>query len=224
MPDGPPVRFRWRRALHEVAAFEGPERIAAALVAARGRADPRLFPRRGYCRPPLLALPRRPLGPRDGAGRDGSCTGCSGDAPRASPVTGEVGNPFSRSTGEGGASGRRDERRSSDGRWRRMRAVGIAMPCAATPLSAKSALADARAPTDAERQLGSPCGRRMQPLKFAVGAVAARSSTFSGSLIGSVVEADGAQQAESLATSPSDGWHCRATRPDPDHAPQNNPI
>lgn len=27
-PDGPPLRFRWRRALHEVAAFEGPERIA----------------------------------------------------------------------------------------------------------------------------------------------------------------------------------------------------
>jgi protein ImuB len=27
-PDGPPLRFRWRRALHEVAAYEGPERIA----------------------------------------------------------------------------------------------------------------------------------------------------------------------------------------------------
>jgi protein ImuB len=27
-PDGPPLRFRWRRALHEVVAFEGPERIA----------------------------------------------------------------------------------------------------------------------------------------------------------------------------------------------------
>lgn len=27
-PDGPPLRFRWRRALHEIAAFEGPERIA----------------------------------------------------------------------------------------------------------------------------------------------------------------------------------------------------
>ena len=27
-PDGPPLRFRWRRALHETAAFEGPERIA----------------------------------------------------------------------------------------------------------------------------------------------------------------------------------------------------
>ncbi|CAN5130301.1 DNA polymerase Y family protein [soil metagenome] len=29
VPDGPPRRFRWRRALHEVARFEGPERIAA---------------------------------------------------------------------------------------------------------------------------------------------------------------------------------------------------
>lgn len=28
VPDGPPVRFRWRRALHEVTAAEGPERIA----------------------------------------------------------------------------------------------------------------------------------------------------------------------------------------------------
>ena len=28
MPDGPPLRFRWRRAAHEVARAEGPERIA----------------------------------------------------------------------------------------------------------------------------------------------------------------------------------------------------
>ncbi len=28
VPDGPPLRFRWRRAMHEVIAFEGPERIA----------------------------------------------------------------------------------------------------------------------------------------------------------------------------------------------------
>ncbi len=28
-PDGPPLKFRWRRVLHEVVAFEGPERIAA---------------------------------------------------------------------------------------------------------------------------------------------------------------------------------------------------
>lgn len=29
VPDGPPLRFRWRRVLHEVAHAEGPERIAA---------------------------------------------------------------------------------------------------------------------------------------------------------------------------------------------------
>lgn len=28
VPDGPPIRFRWRHVLHEVAAVEGPERIA----------------------------------------------------------------------------------------------------------------------------------------------------------------------------------------------------
>ena len=27
MPDGPPLRFRWRHVLHQVAAIEGPERI-----------------------------------------------------------------------------------------------------------------------------------------------------------------------------------------------------
>jgi protein ImuB len=30
VPDGPPVRFRWRRALHEVVSAEGPERIEGA--------------------------------------------------------------------------------------------------------------------------------------------------------------------------------------------------
>ena len=29
VPDGPPLRFRWRRLVHDVAAIEGPERIAA---------------------------------------------------------------------------------------------------------------------------------------------------------------------------------------------------
>jgi protein ImuB len=29
IPDGPPLRFRWRRVLHEIVAIEGPERIAA---------------------------------------------------------------------------------------------------------------------------------------------------------------------------------------------------
>ncbi len=30
VPDGPPLRFRWRRVLHETMAYEGPERIAAS--------------------------------------------------------------------------------------------------------------------------------------------------------------------------------------------------
>ena len=48
VPDGPPVRFRWRRALYHVARAEGPERIAAEWW--RDGSDephPRLFPRRG---------------------------------------------------------------------------------------------------------------------------------------------------------------------------------
>jgi protein ImuB len=42
VPDGPPVRFRWRRALHEVIAAEGPERIEGAWWsehAGQARAD-----------------------------------------------------------------------------------------------------------------------------------------------------------------------------------------
>jgi protein ImuB len=38
VPDGPPLRFRWRRVLHNVAAIEGPERIAAPWW--RGEAMP----------------------------------------------------------------------------------------------------------------------------------------------------------------------------------------
>ena len=68
VPDGPPLRFRWRRVLHDVAAIEGPERIAAPWWRRAERADARLFPRRGFSRPPLLALSRRALWPRDGAG------------------------------------------------------------------------------------------------------------------------------------------------------------
>jgi protein ImuB len=44
IPDGPPLRFRWRRVLHEVAAIEGPERIAAQW---RSHAD---APTRDYFR------------------------------------------------------------------------------------------------------------------------------------------------------------------------------
>jgi protein ImuB len=36
VPDGPPVRFRWRRALHEVVCAEGPERIEGAWWSEEG--------------------------------------------------------------------------------------------------------------------------------------------------------------------------------------------
>jgi protein ImuB len=36
VPDGPPMRFRWRRALHEVIAAEGPERIEGAWWSEQG--------------------------------------------------------------------------------------------------------------------------------------------------------------------------------------------
>jgi protein ImuB len=36
VPDGPPLRFRWRRALHEVSAAEGPERIEGAWWSEEG--------------------------------------------------------------------------------------------------------------------------------------------------------------------------------------------
>jgi len=29
VPDGPPLRFRWRRVMHEVVAIEGPERLSS---------------------------------------------------------------------------------------------------------------------------------------------------------------------------------------------------
>jgi protein ImuB len=36
VPDGPPLRFRWRRALHEVVAADGPERIEGAWWSEHG--------------------------------------------------------------------------------------------------------------------------------------------------------------------------------------------
>ncbi|HEX5212026.1 MAG TPA: DNA polymerase Y family protein [Pseudolabrys sp.] len=40
VPDGPPLRFRWRRALHEVIAAEGPERIEGAWWSEHGSNQP----------------------------------------------------------------------------------------------------------------------------------------------------------------------------------------
>ena len=41
VPDGPPVRFRWRRVLHEIARAEGPERIAPEWWRKANGAEPR---------------------------------------------------------------------------------------------------------------------------------------------------------------------------------------
>ena len=69
VPEGPPLRFRWRRMMLEVARAEGPERIAPEWWRAEDSESrhARLFSRGGFRRPPLLALPRRSLWPRDGA-------------------------------------------------------------------------------------------------------------------------------------------------------------
>jgi protein ImuB len=40
-PDGAPLRFHWRRAMHETAAFEGPERIAPSCLEAPNSAPAR---------------------------------------------------------------------------------------------------------------------------------------------------------------------------------------
>ncbi|MGB7260066.1 MAG: DNA polymerase Y family protein [Pseudolabrys sp.] len=47
VPDGPPLRFRWRRALHEVIAAEGPERIEGAWWSEDG-GSPQANPARDY--------------------------------------------------------------------------------------------------------------------------------------------------------------------------------
>lgn len=79
VPDGPPRRFRWRRSLHEVTRFEGPERIAGEWwrvpverlpdppdtvnAPKRGRDDPPL-PDPAEA-PPRRTRPLRPLLTRD---------------------------------------------------------------------------------------------------------------------------------------------------------------
>ena len=45
VPDGPPLRFRWRRALHEVITAEGPERIEGAWWSEHGGPCAGLLPR-----------------------------------------------------------------------------------------------------------------------------------------------------------------------------------
>lgn len=71
VPDGPPRRFRWRRALHEVTRFEGPERIAGEWwrVAVERLPEPEPSVVRGPQGddgdPLPVPAPRRPLLTRD---------------------------------------------------------------------------------------------------------------------------------------------------------------
>lgn len=50
VPDGPPHRFRWRKTLHEVSRFEGPERIASQWWRARDGDPVHGAPTRDYYR------------------------------------------------------------------------------------------------------------------------------------------------------------------------------
>ncbi len=50
VPDGPPHRFRWRKVLHEVTRFEGPERIASEWWRARDGNPAHGAPTRDYYR------------------------------------------------------------------------------------------------------------------------------------------------------------------------------
>jgi len=50
VPDGPPHRFRWRKVLHEVSRFEGPERIASEWWRARDGNPANGAPTRDYYR------------------------------------------------------------------------------------------------------------------------------------------------------------------------------
>ena len=71
VPDGPPRRFRWRRSMHEVTRFEGPERIAGEWwrVGIERLPDPEPSVARrtrgGDGDPVPVAAPRRPLLTRD---------------------------------------------------------------------------------------------------------------------------------------------------------------
>ena len=87
VPDGPPLRFRWRRVLHDVTAIEGPERIAAPWWRHAGR------------RRATISAPRIPKAAASGSiaraygvarrcGRNGLCTACLGKRSTArAPLT-----------------------------------------------------------------------------------------------------------------------------------------
>ena len=189
VPDGPPLRFRWRRVLDDVAAIEGPERIAPPGRAAMA------------ARPATISAPRilkaaasgstaKASGAARRKERNGPCMGCSGDSllPLAEKVAG-------RSPPDEGK-----KKSSQNGRITYRNDV---------PISSKRYARAMRAePTDAERQLWRALrSRRMQALKFRrqapVGSYIADFLCIAHRLI---VEADGSQHAESRRDAVRDAW------------------
>ena len=79
VPEGPPHDFRWRRALHRVAARGRSRAHRAGMVARAGRTTPTrdYFRVEDERRPPLLALPRRAFTAPPKRRRAGSCMGFS---------------------------------------------------------------------------------------------------------------------------------------------------
>ena len=81
VPDGPPLRFRWRRALHEVIAAEGPERIEGAWWSEHGgifrnlRAITSASRTNPVCASGCSAPGSTAILPRVRPRRRGSCTG-----------------------------------------------------------------------------------------------------------------------------------------------------
>ena len=90
VPDGPPLRFRWRRVLHEIARAERARTHRAPEWWRHDRCDglTRDYYRLERCvRPPLLGGSARACSPNTSP-RAGSCTGCSHDSlsRQSSPV------------------------------------------------------------------------------------------------------------------------------------------
>ena len=144
VPDGPPLRFRWRRVLHDVAAIEGPERIAAPWWRRAGRADARLFPRRGFSKAAASGSTAKASGAARRRRRNGSCTGCSGESP--SPACGRRARPLCRRVRRNASPARPDEGRAQTMRSDQCDTRDI-------PRSASRAHALRAAPTEAERKL-----------------------------------------------------------------------
>ena len=186
VPDGPPMRFRWRRVMHEVAAIEGPERIARPGGAARTR------------RPATISAPRT-AGRRYWLYREGLWgRETAGEMVPARGV--RVRKPFSRL------------REKVAGRSERVFQKGDDVMRDDIPRSAKSRARDMRQTlTEAERKLWYALrDRRMQSIKFRrqapIGPYIADFSVCEHRL---VVEADGSQHCGRARDNARDAWFAR---------------